>query len=430
MTLTIEELKKIIVSQREEIEEIFEKEKIIERKIDKNYLCRYLKYPNILAILGIRRSGKSILSHLLLKGKKYGYINFDDERLTELNSKNLESVLQSFYELYGTDLEYIILDEIQNIPNWELFVNRLRRTKKVIITGSNSKLLSSELSTHLTGRYMDFTLFPFNFWEFLIYNNYAFKEKDFYSTKKISEVKRFLQKYLLLGGFPEVYKFGGRYLIKIYEDIVNKDIFGRYNIKYKKTFREITNYLISNFADEVTYSKLKNIFRIKDVHTIKNYMDFLSSSYLLIVLERFSYKLKNQIIAPKKVYCIDTGIINKVGFKSIDKTGKLMENLVLIELLIRKYYRHNDLEIYYWKDYQQREVEFVLKKRTKAEQLIQVCYSLEDYNTKKREIKSLLKAGKELKCKNLLIISWDEETEIKENNLVIKIYPLWKWLLS
>jgi len=430
MTLTIEELKKIIVSQREEIEEIFEKEKIIERKIDKNYLCRYLKYPNILAILGIRRSGKSILSHLLLKGKKYGYINFDDERLTELNSKNLESVLQSFYELYGTDLEYIILDEIQNIPNWELFVNRLRRTKKVIITGSNSKLLSSELSTHLTGRYMDFTLFPFNFWEFLIYNNYAFKEKDFYSTKKISEVKRFLQKYLLLGGFPEVYKFGGRYLIKIYEDIVNKDIFGRYNIKYKKTFREITNYLISNFADEVTYSKLKNIFRIKDVHTIKNYMDFLSSSYLLIVLERFSYKLKNQIIAPKKVYCIDTGIINKVGFKSIDKTGKLMENLVLIELLIRKYYRHNDLEIYYWKDYQQREVDFVLKKRTKVEQLIQVCYSLEDYNTKKREIKSLLKASKELKCKNLLIISWDEETEIKENNLVIKIYPLWKWLLS
>ena len=430
MTLTIEELKKIIVSQREEIEEIFEKEKIIERKIDKNYLCRYLKYPNILAILGIRRSGKSILSHLLLKGKKYGYINFDDERLTELNSKNLESVLQSFYELYGTDLEYIILDEIQNIPNWELFVNRLRRTKKVIITGSNSKLLSSELSTHLTGRYMDFTLFPFNFWEFLIYNNYAFKEKDFYSTKKISEVKRFLQKYLLLGGFPEVYKFGGRYLIKIYEDIVNKDIFGRYNIKYKKTFREITNYLISNFADEVTYSKLKNIFRIKDVHTIKNYMDFLSSSYLLIVLERFSYKLKNQIIAPKKVYCIDTGIINKVGFKSIDKTGKLMENLVLIELLIRKYYRHNDLEIYYWKDYQQREVDFVLKKRTKVEQLIQVCYSLEDYNTKKREIKALLKASKELKCKNLLIISWDEETEIKENNLVIKIVPLWKWLLS
>ena len=184
MALSIEELKKIVVSQREEMEEIFEKEKIIERKIDKNSLCRYLKYPNILAILGIRRSGKSILSHLLLKGKKYGYLNFDDERLAELNSKNLESVLQSFYELYGTDLEYIILDEIQNMHNWELFVNRLRRTKKVIITGSNSKLLSGELSTHLTGRYMDYTLFPFNFWEFLIYNIMHLKKKIFIQQKK------------------------------------------------------------------------------------------------------------------------------------------------------------------------------------------------------------------------------------------------------
>ena len=161
--MNIEEIKRIITAQKEEINETYEREKIINRLILNEKLIQLFKHPNILAIIGVRRSGKSICSTLILKGKKYGYINFDDERIVNIKPEELNQVLQAFYELYGSDLEYIILDEIQNVEKWELFANRLRRTKKVIVTGSNSNLLSGELATHLTGRYLDFTLYPFSF---------------------------------------------------------------------------------------------------------------------------------------------------------------------------------------------------------------------------------------------------------------------------
>ncbi|MCG2736342.1 MAG: AAA family ATPase [Candidatus Methanoperedenaceae archaeon] len=154
--MDIEYIKRIIVDQKEEIEETFGKKTIIEREIPGEELIKFLEHPNILAVLGIRRCGKSILSHLLLRGRDYGYINFDDERISGIDAKDLNIILQAFYELHGNELEYFILDEIQNVPGWELFANRLRRTKRVIVTGSNAKLLSGELATHLTGRYVDF----------------------------------------------------------------------------------------------------------------------------------------------------------------------------------------------------------------------------------------------------------------------------------
>ncbi len=419
--MDIEEIKRIIIDQREEIKDIFEMKRIIERKIPKEELSKSLEYPNILAILGVRRCGKSILSHMLLKELKYGYINFDDERIFGIEAKDLNNILQAFYELYGTDLEYLILDEIQNVHGWELFANRLRRTKKVILTGSNAKLLSGDLSIHLTGRYVDFTLYPFFFKEFLEWKG---MEPDIYSTKSLAEIKNALKEFIKIGGFPEAYLFGRGMTVRIYEDIIYKDIILRYRIKNKKTFSDLARYLISNFSSEFTFTKLKNITAIKNVHTVTDYVEYLESSYLILIVKRFSFKLKEQVLAPKKVYCIDTGIINSMAFKFSEDTGKVMENLVAIELHRRKSY-FGAAEVYYWKDHQQREVDFVIKKGETIKELIQVSYASNKNEIKDREIKALLKASEELRCQNLNIITWDYEGEIGK----IKCLPLWKWLL-
>ncbi len=425
--MQLQEIKEVIASQREEIEEKFEKTKIIEREIDKERLKGFLKSPNALAILGVRRCGKSILSLQIFKNEKFGYINFDDERIMDFNARDFNKVMEAFYELYGR-IEKIILDEPHNITGWELFVNRLRRTKKVIVTGSNSKMLSGELATHLTGRHIDFTLYPFSFREFLEYND--FKMEKYLTTTKIALIKNLLRQYVDQGGFPERYLIGKEMLVSIYFDILEKDIIGRIKIKKRAAFKEMAKYLISNFSSEITFSKLKNILKIKDQHTIKNWIDGLEEAYLVKVIERYSPKLKESIIAPKKAYCIDTGIIRAISFRFSENIGKIMENMVIIELLRRKSYWHGDWEIFYWKDHQGREVDFIVKEDMDVKQLIQVTYASARDEIETREIKALIKASEILHCNNLLIITWDYEDKIKVNKKTIKCVPLWKWLLT
>lgn len=427
--MNLEEIKRVVVDQREEIEEIFHREKIVERSAPTEKLLKVLSHPNILAILGVRRCGKSIFSHLLLKGKRCGYINFDDERLANLTAEDLNLVLQAFYEL-EKDLGYLILDEIQNVPKWELFANRLRRTKKVVITGSNAKLLSGELATHLTGRYVDFILHPFSFEEFLRVKGIEISQEDLYSTKKIAEIKRSLQEYMRTGGFPEVSKFGRIIISRIYEDIITKDILLRHRVRKERDFKDLARYLVSNFSKEVTFSKLKNLFGIKNVHTVKNYVDYLTTAYLVFTAERFSFKLKQRMIAPKKVYCVDTGILDVMAPRFSEDTGKLMENLVFVELLRKKSFAEKPREIFYWKDHQQREVDFVLKDGVGVKKLIQVTYASGRDEIGERETGALIKASDELKCGDLLVVTWDYENELNFENKKIRCLPLWKWLLK
>ncbi len=419
------DFKSIIKEQREELEKIEREEKIIERtNLEESKIA--LKYPNILAILGIRRCGKSIFSYLLAKPHKFAYINFDDERLAGLKSGDLNKILESFYEIYG-DIEFIILDEIQNIDNWELFVNRLRRTKKIILTGSNSKLLSGELSTHLTGRYLNKLLFPFSFKELLKLKD--FKENNVYTTQEKAKIMGLLQEYLELGGFPEAYKFGRGIILRIYEDILTKDILLRHNITKREEIKKLAKYLITNSSGEITYSKLAKIFNIKHVSTISNWISFLENAFLIFRLERFDFKLKQQFIAPKKVYCIDSGLVNSIGFQFSENKGEIIENEAALELQRRKAI-DKSLEVYYWKNHQQNEVDFVLKRDKKIESLIQVSYINSKEEIKEREINSLIKASKELKCKNLVVITWDYESEEKFYGEEIKFVPLWNWLLG
>ena len=419
------DFKAIIKEQREELENIDSSERLISREQlqDGNI---YLKHPNILAVLGIRRCGKSIFSYLLAKKYSYGYINFDDERLTGVKTDDLNKILEGFYELYG-DIDYIILDEIQNIDKWELFANRLRRTKRVIITGSNSKLLAGDLATHLTGRYIDINLFPFSFTEFLKMKR--FKQSLVYTTKEKAGVFKLLNEYLKVGSLPEVYKFGKVILPRIYEDIITKDVILRYGIRKSEELKKLAKYIVTNISNEISYSKLSRILDIKHVSTVSNWISYLEQSFLIIKLERFDFKLKQQFVAPKKMYCIDTGIVNSISFSLSENFGRLMENAVAVELQRRNSVDRN-YEIYYWKDHQQNEVDFVIKNGPKVNELIQVTYANDREEVNDREIKSLIKASEKLRCNKLLLITWDLSGEEKIDGKRVTFIPLWSWFFQ
>jgi len=417
-------LKQILLEQKQEISHIF-KERIIQRELEKK-IKPALKTNLIKVITGPRRSGKSVLAHQLLQDKNYGYINFDDERLLGIKANDLNDLLEILKEI-NPDFNRLLLDEVQNVFGWELFVNRLKRLGyNILITGSNSQLLSKELSTHLTGRHIALELLPFSFREFLIYKNFTYTANDLFIAEQKGKIKRLFNEYLKYGGFPEVFKMPVQvqYLRELYDKIISRDIISRFNIKYVRDLKEIALYLITNFGSRMSYNKIKNIFGLRSVHTVKNYVGYIEEAYLIFQVQPFSFKLKNQLLQPQKIYTVDQGFIQAISPRISPNLGKLMENIVFLELL------RQEKEIYFYSDPKQREVDFIIKQGLKITQLIQVCYNLDDEQTKTREIRSLLKASQELKCNNLLIITNDYEAEEKIKNKTIKFIPLWKWLLQ
>jgi len=415
----MQEIHDALIMQKREIETRL-KEKYIERKTTINLDNNLIK-----VIIGPRRAGKSFYAiHFLNKKNKFGYINFDDEKLIDIQDYNdIIAALNSVYD----NPKYVLLDEIQNLAKWELFVNRLQRQGfNLIITGSNSKLLSKELSTHLTGRHTLITILPFSFQEYLEIEG-----------KKLtgSEINEKLSKYLIYGGFPEPLLKGvdlKEYLSTLFNSIIYNDIVKRYKIRNTKEIEDLAYYLISNVANEYSYNSLTKVSKIKSSHTTRKYLSYLEESFILFSLSRFSYKVKEQLSSNKKIYCIDNGFIQSKAFAISPDLGKLYENVVACTL--KKDEINGKINIYYWKNQQQEEVDFVIKKGLQVGQLIQVCYNLKNSETKNREIRALMKAGKELQCKNLLIITDNKEGEEKIEwfgyKAVIKFIPLWKWLLS
>ncbi|MGC9157101.1 MAG: ATP-binding protein [Candidatus Micrarchaeia archaeon] len=418
-----EALKVIIKEQEDMIRQKLSNEHIITRDLD---LRRYLSSNIALFILGVRHCGKSTLAMQLFNGLKHGYINFDDERLLNMSAEDLNTVLLAFYELYGSDLDNIILDEVQNVEGWELFVSRLRETKRVIVTGSNSKLLSGELATRLTGRHIDATLFPFSFSEFLRYKNVEIS--DVLTTQERATVNRLLLDYLQNGGFPEFFKYGRAALESIYSDIITKDIIQRHRIKQVEALRQLARFLVSNSSQEFTYSSLRRTLQMKNLITVTNWVKYLQEAYLIFVIEKFSYKLKEVAIAPKKAYAIDTGLVSMLGFNTDNLLSRLMETSVAIELKRRA--SQDGFEIYYWKGRSQRKVDFVIKAGNRVSQLIQVTRAASREEIKSREIENLIEASKELKCDDLLVITLDYEGREKIKESRIAFVPLWKWLLK
>jgi len=419
------DFRRLLAEQREELEDIESRSRIVEREsIPAGRTA--LAAPNVLAVLGVRRCGKSVFSHMLAKEYNFGYVNFDDERLIDVKTMDLDGLLQSLYGLHGK-MECIILDEIQKVPGWEMFANRLRRTKRVIVTGSNSKLLSGEMATTLTGRHIDITLFPYSFREFLASREQ--KQKEVLTTFEVSQTIEQLERYMEIGGFPEAQIFGSEMLRGIYGDIISRDILQRHKMRKTETLRHLAKHLATNICGEITYSRLAEQFDVGHVSTVSNWFSYLEQSYLFFKVDRFDYSFKRQVLAPKKIYCVDTGLARNVGFRFSEGTGKAMENVVAIELQRRKAHIQ-DQEIYYWKDHEQREVDFIIKKGPEIRQLVQVTYASDRSEVHARELASLETASKALRCKDLLVITWDYDGEEMLGTKKVRFIPLWKWLLE
>ncbi len=351
-------------------------------------------YSLITVIIGPRRAGKSTFVINALRQKKAGYANFDDELLTTV--QNYDDILAAIDLVYDRP-DILFFDEIQNLPRWELFVNRLHRQgRKLVITGSNSNLLSGELATHLTGRYIPVNIFPFSFTEFLTGDP---------GTLTSHELTNNLTNYLQSGGFPEVVT-GNRpaadYLRILHDSIIFKDIIARYSLRKFDGLIDLARYLINNSATEFSDTQLAGVLNLS-VHTVKRFFNYLENAFLLFHLERFSYKVKERIRYNKKIFVFDTGFITSLSTQFSANYGKYFETLVGITL--KKESLDGKCELFYYKNQQNEEVDFVLQKGLEVSELIQVAYSIENPKTLEREIRSLLKAGKELKCTNLTVLN-------------------------
>ena len=378
----------------------------------------------IKVILGPRRAGKSVFSIQMLQGIDFAYLNFDDERL--LRVTDYDEFIKTIRQVYG-GTHYLLFDEIQNLKDWELFINRLQRQGfHVVITGSNAHLLSRELSTHLTGRFIQFQILPFSFREFLQAKNFPIDD-----TLELKErqglLLGYLDEYIGKGGFPEVvakHVEPKSYLTTLFESILFKDIAKRYNVRYSKKLYDLGHYLVTNHSSEFTHTRLKKILDFRSVHTVENYVKYLSEAFLIFVMDRFSFKLKEQLRSPKKVYSYDTGMAKSVKFAVTHDAGKFMENIVAIELL------RKGIEPYYYKTNTGKEIDFIVRQGTTVSELIQVCYDIQNYQTRKREVDALLKSRKELDCNILTVLTWDYESKEDHSGVEIAFVPLWKWLLK
>lgn len=376
-------------------------------------------------ITGVRRSGKSTLAHRRLKSLHYAYVNFDDERLAGLRADQLNPLLEALYAVYG-EFSHLLLDEIQNVENWHLFVNRLLRSNiRIILTGSNSKLLGQELATHLTGRYAETRLFPFSFKEFLRSQHITWTSAV--TAKERGLLLGNLIQYMNSGGFPDLItgKYGPDYINSLFDAIVTRDIVYRYNLKYVRTFREIALYLTSCYSTEISYNRIKKIFELGSENTAKNYVHYLEEAYLISCLPKFSFK-KQESVRYRKVYLIDTAFAGQTGEGHSVNSGRLLENLVYLELARNASWLR--YELFYFK--KQVEVDFVIYSNRKVTELIQVAYSIADQRTLKRETRALITAAKELNPEKLTLITFDTKHDIIEEGMNIRIVPVLEWMLG
>lgn len=407
----------------------------IDRKTYLKEIKKHINTKSILVIQGPRRAGKTVLLKLLIRKmmksidkNKILYVNLEDYRLFQYYSLELiEAIYDTYREKINPDKEvYYFIDEIQNIEGFEHYLrSQYDSEKKIkfIITGSNSKLLSKELATLLTGRTLTFEVFPFSFKEYLLYKNMEISDNKYYSLEpNIHKLKHLFNDYYTLGSIPEYINNPKKERLEEYfENVILKDIVERYNIRNTKLIKDLGIYLLSNATNLISNSSLSKVFDVS-INTIKEYISFLESAYLFFHLNKFSYSYKKQLKTSSKIYSIDNGLINLVSFKFSENKGRLFENLVFLEL------KRNNKEIYYHK--LKKECDFLIKKNLKIINAIQVSISLDLPKTKKREYEGLIEALNEYNLKEGLIITEDQYEDLKIDEFKIKIRPLWFWLLN
>ena len=387
-----------------------------------------LDSPQAQVVIGVRRSGKSTLCLQRLEhaGVKYAYVDFDDERLRGLDANHLNDILEILYKVYG-DFNYLFLDEIQDVDGWHLFVNRLLRIKMhVIITGSNAKLLSSELASHLTGRANEIHLYPLSFDEYCAIKGVDCEKK---TTKAVAMRRAAFDDYVNEGGFPELLNISNKhaYINTLVNNILRRDIEQRYSITYKASFELLAQHLLNVSPAIIASKELANTFNIKSEQTVKNYIAYLLQAYMLVGVNKYSQKSKLRI-TQQKVYAVDVAMMNRRDNAfAAHNLGWRLETIVLLRLL--RECQHRGYDIYYIND-RSGECDFVVCNNNKVVQAIQVSYDMTNDKTRARELKGLLLANKLTKCDNLLILTDHEHADIEHKGHRIAIRPVYEWSLG
>ena len=411
-------MKTIILNQRKERDELMSRPYLIRRSNQDTDLL--LSSQLIKLITGPRRVGKSTQALLMLRNKNFAYLNFDNYSLLEAWDAGL--VMRMLDDVYP-GYEYILLDEVQNLDAWDLWVSELYRMgKNLVITGSNAKMLSSEMATVLTGKYIQVEMLPFSLEEFYDWNKLELrmlKPEDKTNTLVLTD------DYLRNGGYPEVIasrQLTRSYLDTLFDSIIWKDVAKRHNVRNVTDLNNLAMYLISNFCNPISANELTIELGFSSVNTTKKYMDYLHEPYLFYYLSRYNNKLKLMTKTPRKVYAVDNGFVASKAFSLSDNLGRLLENQVFIELIRRGY----DVEktIFYYKSRNNKEVDFVLRKGTYIERLVQVCYDMSSPKTEKREVGSILECAEELKCNDLVIVTYNEKRKIEKDGYKIDVVPI------
>lgn len=422
-------LKEVVFKQKTEKERLLalpylEREKGPEAK-------KWLDSNLIKVILGPRRAGKSVFALTLLKDRSFAYFNFDDEGLSEWDTFDFDSLMRELHVAYG-DTKTILFDEIQNVPKWELFANRLHRGGyNLILTGSNARLLSKELATALTGRHIPLEILPFSFKEFLYAKKYVFSVENMSLPEERARLLVLLESHLVNGGYPElvVKDLDVRgYLDVLFDAILFKDVIKRHRVRSSGQIDRLGSYLINTVAGEYSLRKLVNVLDFRSGVTLEKYIQYLTEAYLVFPLSRYSVKAGERIRSPKKIYVVDNGFVSAKAVQHSPDTGKFMENLVFVELMKRG--KRPNLDLFFYKTRHNREVDFVIKEGFSVSELVQVAYQVDNVDTERREMRALLEAAEELKTSKLTLVTWNEKREIKKGDTIIRVVPLVDWLLE
>lgn len=414
----------IIQNQRKERDELLARHYLM-RKSNTDVKTLF-DNPMIKLITGPRRVGKSTYALLMLQGKSFAYLNFDDNLL--LSAWDEELVMRTLDEVYP-NYEFLLLDEVQNLKDWDVWVSKLyRRGKNLVITGSNAKMLSGEMATVLTGRYLQVEMLPFSLTETIEWKGANINS---ISNAKQAEAVAIADDYLRNGGYPETIDMRSitrNYLSTLFDSIIWKDVAKRHNIRNITDLNNIALYLLSNFCNPLSANDIAKELSMTSVTTTRKFMDYLHEPYLFYYLPRFNNKLKLMKKAASKVYVIDNGFVAAKAFNLSENLGRLLENEVFVELLRQGY--QVETSLFYYRSRNNREVDFVTRQGTHINQLIQVCYDMTSPKTEKREVNSLIECAGELKCNNLLIITNNEEREIHTDGYNIKVIPFIKYGLG
>ena len=397
---------------------------------------KILNQKEIHIISGVRRCGKSTLMRLLMgrlieKGVKKQnllYLNCEDDRFAEFTTADFQPLYEAFLEVESpVGRKYFFLDEIQNLPGWHRWVNRLYEFEdiKLFITGSNSSILGGEAGTLLTGRNRIMELYPFSFMEFLRANDLSVKDRDFLITEKRAGIARLFNDYLVFGGFPEVVKSQDTSLLQEYfRDIIFRDVVTRYSVRNVREIRELALYLASNLSCMSSYKKLRDVISVNSLTTVKNYIGYFEDVYLFFAAGLFDYSLKRQMYNPSKIYCVDHAIASSIAFKFSEDLGRTIENIVFIEL------KRRGFEVYYWKDKKGRECDFLIKKGMTITEAVQVSSNISTMDTRDREITGAIAAAEEFGLKEVKILTTEDLGSETVKGINIQYIPIWRWLCS